>query len=77
MHTRPDATFPNCPLRSPRATELNYYNGDEWEAGVRKDRRGVVVTATRSSTLHPLLSVSLKHTPQKTGTVIFPGYDSD
>lgn len=32
IQTRPDATFPNCPLRFPRATELNYYNGG-WMGG--------------------------------------------
>lgn len=33
-------TFPNCPPWSPGATELSYYNGDEWEASGEKRQEG-------------------------------------
>lgn len=63
IHSRSDATFPNCPLWSPRATELSHYNGDEWEAtGEKRQKGGVVVMATGTSTLHPSFSLLLSHT---------------
>lgn len=70
IHTRQDPTFLNCPLPCPTATELNCYNGDEWEARGEKGQGGggVAATATRTSTPHPLLSFSLKYTPRKTQT---------
>lgn len=68
IHTRPDATFPNCPLWCPRATELNYYNGDEWEAMGEKGQEGGSYTATRKSTLHPPPLLLLPHTHIHTHT---------
>lgn len=79
IHTRLDATFPNCPLWSPRATELSYYNGDEWEATGEKRQKGGSCYSNQiiNSTPIPLFApFSLKNTPQKTETHS-PGNGSD
>lgn len=77
MHTRPDATFPNCPLRSLRATELNHHNEDEWEAGGEKGQEGGWLPRKPEHQLYN--PSSLKYTSEKTQTDTnhLPGRCSD
>lgn len=75
-----DAAFPSCPLRSPGATELNYYNGDEWEAGGQRGRGGVGCHSNQninSTPPSPLLRLQIHTFEDRADTNHSPGYSSD
>lgn len=66
--------IPKSPLRFLSATQLSYYNGDEWESGGEKRQRREVVVGCRhgdqnnNSALHLLLDPLGYTHPQKTKT---------